>query len=124
MEVWRNGGLEEPSSKCRFGGLEEKWQLGLSAAGQKRWVRCLSSDSSCGKIQSMAKKKTTGLLPEPPPGEERVALHIDIPGTVNWRIKMALLIAEGEGKKVTKKNFVEEAIIKALDNFDNKRARK
>jgi len=65
----------------------------------------------------------TGLLPEPPPGEERVALHIDIPGKVNWRIKMALLISEGEGAKVSKKNFVENALIRALDRFDEERAR-
>ena len=73
----------------------------------------------------MRKKKValTALLPEPPAEEKEKALNVDVGSEVSWRIKLALLVLEGEGQKTPKKKFVEDLIVKGLDRFDAERAR-
>lgn len=73
----------------------------------------------------MAKKKkvTTGIIGTPPPGEERVTLHLQIDKGLAWRMKMFMLVSESEGVRTSKRAFVENAIVKALDQFDAKRSR-
>ena len=58
------------------------------------------------------------LLPTPPPAEERVQLAVEIPTKTSFRIKLCLLHMEAKGMKATKRQFVEQAIVAALDKFD------
>ncbi|TWT37178.1 hypothetical protein KOR34_21250 [Posidoniimonas corsicana] len=82
----------------------------------------------------MARKKTTTkktsrtkpdkpgspseLLPTPPPSEDAVTLSVDIPTKTSFRLKVALLHMEARGSKVAKKQFVQQALVDALDRFD------
>ncbi|QEG35908.1 hypothetical protein [Bythopirellula goksoeyrii] len=61
----------------------------------------------------------TESIPKPPPSEEEVALNVEISKAVGWRLKIALLHLEAGGRKTAKKQFVQEALIAALNRFDD-----
>lgn len=50
--------------------------------------------------------------------ESTEALNVEIRTSVSWRLKLALLHLESEGRKTSKKAFVESAIAEALKAFE------
>lgn len=60
-------------------------------------------------------------MPVPPKEEETEYLHVEVGRSVSWRLRVALFQLESEGEKTTKRAFVEEALVAALDTFDRKR---
>ena len=63
----------------------------------------------------------TRQLAAPPAGEGKEDLSVEIGVSVGWRIKVALFSLEQEGRKTTKKAFIEELIVDGLDRFDQER---
>ena len=115
----------------RFRGSGEAWNRG------KELKQCLSWLETCASLAAMPQKavrkstrkrhpKRIGLttdVPAPPIEEASEDLSVEIRKAVGWRLKMALFQLEVEGERTTKKAFVEQALISALDRFDQNRKR-
>ena len=101
----------------------------------KKFTRSLSSIFGCDNVAAMSKavsRRTTrkqrtvvsGLtanIPAPPVENATENLSVEIQKQVGWRLKMALWQFEVEGHPSTKKAFVENAIVSALDEFERLR---
>ncbi|QDV73196.1 hypothetical protein [Botrimarina mediterranea] len=70
------------------------------------------------RAKSVESVSPSELLPTPPPSEDAVTLSVDIPRKISFRLKVALLQMEAKGEKATKRQFVEQALASALDEFD------
>lgn len=71
----------------------------------------------------MARRRNiTKILPKPPLQKKPKALHVEIDGEVSLRLKLALVVLEAEGVATPKRRFVEDALIEALDAFDEERS--
>jgi hypothetical protein len=66
----------------------------------------------------------TAEIPAPLVDDATENLSVAIKKPIGWRLKMALFQLEIEGRPSTKKAFVENAIVSALDEFDRLRKRR
>lgn len=101
----------------------------------KKFRGSLSSIFGCDNVAAMSKAvsrrttkkqrtvvtELTANIPAPPVANATENLSVEIQKQVGWRLKMALWQLELEGQPSTKKAFVENAIVAALEEFDRQR---
>lgn len=81
--------------------------------------RTQKATSKTRKAQPPDQVGTTLQIPPPPQGEGRENLSVEIAMSVTWRIQVALFQLQQRGQKTTKRAFVEELLVQALDDFDS-----
>ena len=60
-------------------------------------------------------------FPLPPPDEKVEKLHIDLPGSIKWRMKLHLMFLESQGEKTTYTAWVRQLIEHELTRAEQNR---